>query len=78
MNATYGKGLYAIKQDQKHFEVRVGYNLIRRITPKSEEEYENIQALLQSDEDLSDWKDEEGNNIISDSSLLYFFDDEDM
>lgn len=70
---TYGKGLYIIRQDKKRFEVRVGYEIIKTITPKSNEEYENIQALLQSDEDLSDWKDEEGNNIIPDANLLYFF-----
>ncbi|WP_121614811.1 hypothetical protein [Virgibacillus halodenitrificans] len=64
-----------IRQDKKRFEVRVGYNIIRTITPTSKKEYEEIQALLKSDEDLSNWKDDEGNNIIPDASLLYFFDD---
>ncbi|MCJ0933018.1 hypothetical protein MST22_17845 [Virgibacillus halodenitrificans] len=76
MNATYGKGLYIIRQDKKRFEVRVGYEIIKTITPKSNEEYEEIQDLLQSDEDLSNWKDNEGNIIIPDASLLYFFDEE--
>ncbi|MYL56322.1 hypothetical protein GLW20_02255 [Virgibacillus halodenitrificans] len=76
MNATYGRGLYIIRQDKERFEVRIGYDVIRTISPKSKEEYERIQTLLQNNEDLSNWKDEEGNNIIPDKSLLYFFDEE--
>ncbi|UUG68615.1 hypothetical protein YPHTV1_00053 [Halomonas phage YPHTV-1] len=76
MIAFYGRGLYMIRQDKKRFEVRIGYDVIRTTRPKSKEEYDSIQTLLQNNEDLSDWKDEEGNNIIPDKSLLYFFDEE--
>ncbi|WP_121615193.1 hypothetical protein [Virgibacillus halodenitrificans] len=72
---TYGKGLYIIRQDKERFEVRIGYDVIKTIRPKSKEEYEEIQALLQNNEDLSNWKDDKGNNIIPDANLLYFFDD---
>ncbi|WP_019377654.1 hypothetical protein [Virgibacillus halodenitrificans] len=75
MIAFYGRGLYMIRQSKKRFEVRIGYDVIRTIRPKSKEEYNEIQALLKSDEDLSNWRDDEGNNIIPDASLLNFFDD---
>ncbi|MCJ0932631.1 hypothetical protein MST22_15895 [Virgibacillus halodenitrificans] len=75
MIAFYGRGLYMIRQSKKRFEVRIGYDVIKTIRPKSKVEYDEIQALLQNNEDLSNWKDEEGNNIIPDASLLYFFDD---
>ncbi|APC48947.1 hypothetical protein BME96_12415 [Virgibacillus halodenitrificans] len=75
MIAFYGRGLYMIRQDKERFEVRIGYDIIKTIRPKSKEEYEEIQALLQNNEDLSNWKDDEGNNIIPDANLLYFFED---